>query len=131
MKEFDARRESITVADCRKPGIPLVYVNAGFERFSGYHRQEVLGRNCRFLQGPGTDRAEVARLHAAIDAGESCTVELLNFRKNGTSFMNRLLLRPVFDRAGKPAFYIGLQSDVSQARHLEARLVQHLESHCR
>jgi PAS domain S-box-containing protein len=105
LAQFDAERESISVADCRRPEMPLVYVNSGFELFSGYSRDEVLGRNCHFLQGPKTSRASVETMRSAIRAGTSCLVEIVNYRRDGKPFVNRLSLTPVMDRRGKPVFY--------------------------
>lgn len=128
LAQFDAERESISVADCRRPGMPLLYVNNGFELFSGYSRKEVLGRNCRFLQGPETSQASLDVMRNAIKAGSPCLVELLNYRRDGEPFLNRLSLTPVMDKRGKAAFYIGLQSDVSELRRLEEKLSEYLLS---
>ena len=130
LAQFDAERESISVADCRRPEMPLVYVNGGFELFSGYSREEVLGRNCRFLQGPKTSRASLEIMRDAIRTGSPCLVEIVNYRRNGEPFVNRLSLTPVMDRRGKPAFYIGLQTDVSELRRLEEKLCEHLHQVC-
>ena len=110
--------------------MPLVYVNSGFELFSGYTRDEVLGQNCRFLQGPKTSAASLASMRLALESGTECLVELVNYRRDGRPFMNRLSLFPVKDRRGKPAFYIGLQSDVSELRSLEEKLAHHLHQFC-
>ncbi|HEX8374226.1 MAG TPA: PAS domain-containing protein, partial [Geminicoccaceae bacterium] len=73
----------VLICDRALPGIPIVFANDAFGRITGYAREEILGRNCRFLQGAGTDRAEIARLRAAIDAGQPAEAELLNYRKDG------------------------------------------------
>jgi PAS domain S-box-containing protein len=110
--------------------MPLVYVNSGFELFSGYSREEVVGQNCRFLQGPKTSAASIETMRQAIRTGTECLVEIVNYRRDGRPFMNRLSLFPVKDRRGKPAFFIGLQSDVSELRRLEEKLSQHLYQFC-
>ena len=110
--------------------MPLIYVNDGFERFSGYSREEVLGRNCRFLQGPKTSRASVETMRNAIKAAVPCLVELVNYRRDGKPFINRLSLTPVTDRRGRPVFFIGLQTDVSELRRLEEKLCEHLHQLC-
>ena len=130
LTQFDTERESISVADCRHPEMPLVYVNSGFERVSGYSREEVLGRNCRFLQGPKTSKASVDTMRTAIASRTSCLVEIVNYRRDGKLFVNRLSLTPVMDRRGKAAFYIGLQTDVSELRRLEEKLCEHLHQIC-
>jgi sigma-B regulation protein RsbU (phosphoserine phosphatase) len=83
---------------------------------------EVLGRNCRFLQGPGTDPTAVAEVRAAIAEQRACVVEILNYRKDGTTFWNRLSITPVRDERGDVTHYIGIQSDVTARREAEHRL---------
>jgi PAS domain S-box-containing protein len=130
LAQFDAARESISVADCRRPEMPLVYVNSGFELFSGYSRDEAVGKNCRFLQGPRTSAASIEIMRNALRSGAPCLVELVNYRRDGRPFMNRLSLTPVADRRGKTAFFIGLQTDVSELRALEEKLCLHLHQLC-
>lgn len=126
--------EGITIADARLPDHPLIYINAGFERLTGYSAAEVLGRNCRFLQGSGTDPDTVETLRQAIRAQREVTVQLLNYRKDGTPFWNRLSITPVRDAAGLVTHLIGVQSDVTaevEAKE-ELRLAnQQLESAAR
>ncbi|MFN2371123.1 MAG: PP2C family protein-serine/threonine phosphatase [Candidatus Krumholzibacteriia bacterium] len=111
--------EGITIADARLPDRPLIYVNEGFERLTGYAAAEVLGRNCRFLQGPDTDADTVQVMRQAMQHGRECTVEILNRRKDGTPFWNRLSISPVRDGAGTVTHYIGVQSDVTARREAE------------
>ncbi|MFP4499741.1 MAG: PAS domain-containing protein [Candidatus Hydrogenedentota bacterium] len=106
--------EGITIADCSQPDLPLIYVNRGFERLTGYSREEVLGRNCRFLQGPATASDALDTIRKAIEKGAACTVELLNHRKDGATFWNRLALTPLRDDKGVLTHYVGIQSDVSE-----------------
>jgi PAS domain S-box-containing protein len=114
--------EGITIADARAPDRPLIYVNEGFERLTGYAAAEALGRNCKFLQGPQTDPATVAEIRAALAADRDCTVEILNYRRDGTPFWNRLSITPVRDVNGAVSHYIGIQSDVTKRRHAEEGL---------
>jgi PAS domain S-box-containing protein len=104
---------------------PIVYVNPAFEVLTGYTRLEVLGRNCRFLQGPMTDRAEVVRLRQAIQDRQKISVDLLNYRKDGSPFWNRLLITPVSDDHGTLRYFFASQHDVTAERErvtaLEAR----------
>jgi PAS domain S-box-containing protein len=104
----------MVIADPRLPDCPLVFVNPAFLRMTGYAEEEVLGRNCRFLQGPRTDRKAVAALREAIAAARPITVELLNHRKDGRPFVNELHVGPVFDAAGALAAFIGIQHDVTE-----------------
>lgn len=111
---IDACPLSITVADTTQPDTPLIYANRKFLQMSGYEAAEVIGRNCRFLQGPATDRQAVDVIRQAIAAGEQTELELLNYDKSGGEFLNRLLLAPIHDDAGTLTAYIGLQTDVTQ-----------------
>lgn len=117
-----ATAEGVTIADARLPDNPLIYANAGFERLTGYAVKEVLGRNCRFLQGPDTDRDTLERLRSAIRQKQPCTVQLLNYRKDGTAFWNRLSITPVRDASGAVTHFIGVQSDVTDQKLTEEAL---------
>ncbi len=119
-----ASDEGITIADARLPDMPLVYANAGFERLTGYRVSEALGRNCRFLQGPDTEAAAVDRIRAALAAERGCTVELLNYRKDGTPFWNRLSITPVRDGDGELSHYVGIQSDITARKAAEEELAR-------
>lgn len=114
--------EGITITDARLPDNPLIYANAGFERLTGYAVQDVLGRNCRFLQGPDTDPATLDRLRAAIREQRPITVQLLNYRQDGSSFWNRLSITPVRNEQGEVTHFIGVQSDVSDLLESQSRL---------
>jgi sigma-B regulation protein RsbU (phosphoserine phosphatase) len=118
-RALDVAAEGITIADARQPDRPLIYVNQGFERMTGYPVADVLGRNCRFLQGPETDAAAVAEIRAALAAPRECVVEILNYRKDGTTFWNRLSITPLRDAAGEVTHFIGVQSDVTSRRLAE------------
>lgn len=112
-------REGITVSDANLPDNPLIYVNKGFLKMTGYTAEEVLNKNCRFLQGAQTDQPNVSRLREAIRRREAVQVELLNFHKNGTPFYNRLSITPVFDEAGGLTHFIGIQEDVTALKQKE------------
>ena len=113
-----ATRMPMLITDPRQPDNPIVFVNDAFGRLTGYHRDETLGRNCRFLQGPDTDRADVRRVRDAIAQRVPIEVELLNYRKDGTTFWNRLLISPVFD-GGELTFFFASQFDVTDYRMTE------------
>lgn len=108
-----ASAEGITIADATLPGNPLIYVNAGFERLTGYSAAEVLGRNCNFLQGPDTQLHALETLRAAIGEKRRITIQLLNYRKDGSPFWNRLSITPVLGPEGVVTHFIGVQSDVT------------------
>ena len=89
------------------PGLPLVHVNRAFLALTGYERDEALGRNCRFLQGPKTEADAVKEMVSALRCGRPCDVRVTNYRKDGSTFANELSLRPVVDAAsGRPRFYV-------------------------
>ncbi len=93
---------------------PIVYVNQAFTRVTGYARSASIGRNCRFLQGEGTSKADVDKLRIAIESEQSVTVDLQNFRANGEPFTNRLIVAPILDSAGKLAYFIGIQKELRE-----------------
>ena len=121
-RALDVAAEGIAIADARLPARPLIYANDGFERLTGYPVGEVLGRNCRFLQGPESDPTAVAEIRAAIAEQRECIVEILNYRRDGSSFWNRLSVTPVRDESGVVTHFIGIQSDVTARREAEEGL---------
>ncbi len=112
----------IVVADATQPDLPVVYVNPAFERMTGYPRDEVLGHNCRFLQGDEADQTGLQTLRAALRKGEACTVLLRNRRRDGTPFYNELHVAPIVDAAGHTVQYIGVLQDVSERVRAAERL---------
>jgi PAS domain S-box-containing protein len=110
------------IADARLPDMPLIYVNPAFERITGYSTSEVLGYNCRFLQGNKTSQPAVAQLRAAIKAGEHCTVTLLNYRKDGSPFWNELTISPIYDDDNNLTHFVGIQADISDRIRAEQAL---------
>ncbi len=118
----------ISIADARKPDMPLVYVNDAFERMTGYLSSEVLGRNCRFLQGPQELRDDLWQLRDAVAGGENHVCVLRNYRKDGTHWSNELRVSAVHDDTGALTHYFGFQNDVTT--RVEAELsVAHLAAH--
>jgi sigma-B regulation protein RsbU (phosphoserine phosphatase) len=114
--------EGITIADARLPNRPLIYINEGFERLTGYSAAEAMGRNCKFLQGDVADPSTVKEMRQAMQEGRECTVEIRNRRKDGTRFWNRLSITPVRDDSGAVTHFIGIQSDVTARREAEEKL---------
>ena len=112
----------IAIADAKRPDEPLVYVNDAFVTLTGYPRDEILGRNCRILQGPDTADEPVRRLRRGIDAGAVTTVELRNYRRDGEAFWNRVTVAPIRDEAGAVSQYVGFQVDVSERKDAEREL---------
>lgn len=112
-RQIDPSSQSISLVDVRRPDRPIIYVNRGFEHLTGYAREEVIGRNCRFLQGADTDRSVIDRIRRAVEQGDELIVDLLNYRKNGSTFWNRLSLKPIRNAGGELTHFIGIQSDIS------------------
>jgi PAS domain S-box-containing protein len=108
--------EAVTLSDQELADHPIIFANPAFYRLTGYTPAEVVGQNCRLLQGPDTERRSVEVIREAIASGRSRTVELLNYRKDGTSFWNRLSLVPLRDDQGRVTHFAGFQSDVSASR---------------
>ncbi|WP_311172399.1 PAS domain S-box protein [Halobellus ordinarius] len=121
-RAIDEAPIGITITDPAQADNPLVYVNDEFERLTGYSAGEALGRNCRFLQGPETDPARVAELREAIDAEEPGTVELRNYRNDGSEFWNRVTIAPVHDETGELVNFVGFQADITAQRQDRAEL---------
>jgi PAS domain S-box-containing protein len=107
---------SLVRTDARRPDNPIVYVNEAFTTLTGYQPGEVLGRNCRFLQGPRTDPATTHRVAAAVETGTQVEAEILNYRRDGTAFWNALFIAPVRDQNGRLAYFLSTQMDVTAAR---------------
>jgi PAS domain S-box-containing protein len=104
---------SFTVADAREPELPLVWVNPAFTVATGYQLDDVVGRNCRFLQGPDTDPDVVDEIRDALRAGDGITTTLLNYRRDGSAFWNQLNISPIFGPDGELTHFVGIQADVT------------------
>ena len=109
----------ITVADATEPDMPLVYVNAAFERITGYPPAYAVGQNCRFLQGEATREEPVAEMRAAIEAGEATSVELRNYRRDGDVFWNEVTIAPLRNGRGTITHYVGFQRDITRRKQAE------------
>jgi len=121
-RAMDNSPVGITIADASKPDNPLIYVNKQFEQLTGYSEDEVLGRNSRFLRGEQTDPEPVAEMREAIDAGEPVTVELRNYRKDGTEFWNRVTVAPICNSSDEITHYVRFQEDVTKAKERQRKL---------
>ena len=117
-------RMPMIITDPRLPDNPIVFANPAFITMTGYSEDQLLGNNCRMLQGPDTDRATLADIRKAIAAEREIAVEILNYRKDGGSFWNALFISPVRDPAGKLIYFFASQLDVSRRRDAEDALRQ-------
>jgi diguanylate cyclase (GGDEF)-like protein/PAS domain S-box-containing protein len=115
---------SISIADASVTGFPLIYVNEAFCAMTGYTPQEVLGKNCKFLQGPASEASGIEILREALRKGEGCSVVLKNYRKDGSAFWNEVTLTPVYNADGKVTHVVGVQHDVTRRIEAEENLLQ-------
>lgn len=118
-----ATRMAMIITDPRQNDNPIVFANDAFLRLTGYTRDEVMGRNCRFLQGPETKVETVAKIRKALLARTDINVDVLNFRKDGSSFWNALYISPVSNEAGELQFFFASQLDVTDRKDAEHRVV--------
>ncbi|GMH66105.1 hypothetical protein TL16_g04359, partial [Triparma laevis f. inornata] len=105
-------QQNFCLSDPRLPDNPIVFASEGFYSLTGYTPQQVLGRNCRFLQGPGTDPAAVDVVRRAIENGTDATVCLLNYRADGTPFWNQFFVAALRDEHNEIVNYVGVQCPV-------------------
>ncbi|OAQ51257.1 hypothetical protein HTG_18580 [Natrinema mahii] len=112
----------ITISDPSQADNPLIAVNEQFERLTGYDEAEIVGRNCRFLQGEATDSEPVQEIRTAIDEAQPVTVELRNYRRDGSRFWNRVSIAPVQDETGAVTNYVGFQQDVTERKEATRQL---------
>ncbi len=120
-------QNALVLTDPHLPDNPIVYANPAFLELSGYPEEQIVGLNCRFLQGPRTDRAEVARLREAIQRQRPVQVTLLNYRRDGTTFWNELTVAPVRDDHGELTHFVAVQTDVSALKEIEAAAAERAE----
>lgn len=112
------------VSDPRQPDNPIIACNAAFIELTGYARDEIVGRNCRFLRGERTEPEQTAMLREAVAGRRPVMVELINYRKDGSAFRNAVMIAPLFDEHGELAFFLGSQmaiDDEGASRHDQAR----------
>lgn len=119
---FKATRMPMIVTDPRQTDNPIIFCNEAFRRLTGYDDDEIIGRNCRFLQGRETDPEVVSRIRDAIAAGEDVAVDILNYRKDGAAFWNAVFISPVRDDAGNIVYFFASQLDFTNVKSREADL---------
>lgn len=124
LQSVDEAPLGITIADMREDDDPLVYVNDGFEDITGYTSEEIVGENCRFLQGPETADEPVALMREAIENDEPVRVELRNYQKDGDVFWSEVTLAPLHSADGTVTHYVGFQQDISTRKAYETKLEQ-------
>jgi len=104
----------VTLADPDLEDAPIVYANKAFERLTGYSQAEIVGKNCRFLQGDDRDQPARYQIAEAMKNHDSVEVTLRNYKKDGTLFFNRLKIIPLFDNKRRVIYYLGVQYDITR-----------------
>lgn len=110
--EEDEVEMSVVFSDPSLPDNPMIFVSDEFEDQTGYSPEEAIGRNCRFLQGPDTNPHAIEAIRQGLKAETRFTIDILNYRKDGSSFLNRLRIRPIYDGDGNLMFFAGAQNPV-------------------
>jgi PAS domain S-box-containing protein len=123
-RAIQASSAGVIITDTTEPDNPVIMVNPAFERITGYTQQEVLGRNCRFLQGPDTSDSEIKRLKQAIENKTDCKVILKNYRKNGAPFWNELSIAPVEDAQGHITQFVGIMNEITALVDYQHQIIQ-------
>jgi PAS domain S-box-containing protein len=124
---LDASISGVILTDNRLPDNPIFYCNRSFEKLTGYHRSEIIGHNCRFLQKDERNQEERLIIKNAVKNGDSCVVEIRNYKKDGTLFYNELYISPVKDDRGEIIYFMGFQNDVSRRKKAETALAYQQE----
>ncbi|WP_413166756.1 EAL domain-containing protein [Capilliphycus salinus ALCB114379] len=121
-RAINSANNGMIITDPNQPDNPIIYANTAVEQTSGYSRSEIIGKNCRFLQGNDRNQPELKTIREAIIARKECNVILRNYRKDGSLFWNELFISPIFNTQGKLTHFIGIQKDISQRIRSEAEL---------
>jgi PAS domain S-box-containing protein len=112
MRGLNSLPRGILITDCSQDDDPIIYVNDYFLTMSGYTREETIGRNCRFMQGEKTDPDSQKKIAIALSNKESCSVKMINYRKNGDTFLNEFTICPITDENNKVTHFIALEREL-------------------
>ncbi|GAA0657144.1 PAS domain-containing protein [Salarchaeum japonicum] len=126
-RALDATSVGVVITDPTREDNPIVYVNEGFTEMTGYGREEAMGRNCRFLQGPETDPSTVRELREAVENEETVMTEILNYTKSGEPFWNLVEVSPVRDDAGETVNFVGFQRQITKRKERTIAIEEQLE----
>ncbi|QHE50646.1 PAS domain-containing protein [Pontibacillus sp. HMF3514] len=118
----DHTQIGVTITDPNQDDNPIIYCNDGFLHLSGYEKEEVIGKNCRFLQGANTNRDAKEKIKSAIRAQEQVSVEIINYRKNGEEFWNDLHIDPIYIEEEGLYYFVGIQKDITEQKKSEEQL---------
>ena len=128
LSAVEAASTGVVITDTMLPGDPIIYVNPAFEKLTGYTSAETIGRNCRFLQGPETDKAVLAALRDAISDERQTACRLLNYRKDGSTFWNALTINPIHSEGEGLLGFVGIQTDVTAEVAMRRELDEKIET---
>ncbi len=128
---LDSSVNGITLVDPDQDDMPIIYANRQFAVMTGYSPEEILARNCRFLQGRDREQEARYRMKEAIENGQPTEVTIRNYRKNGELFFNHLTLTPLFDGGKKLIYYLGIQYDVNRNRDMISKFSMRQEDDTR
>ncbi|PAD40517.1 biphenyl 2,3-dioxygenase [Terribacillus sp. 7520-G] len=117
----------VVITDPSLPDNPIIYTNKGFEELTGYPSEDIIGQNCRFLQGEDSDKEDVTIVRNAVENEETVVVELKNYRKDGEMFWNELAIYPIFLESEQKTFFVGVQKDVTDRKKNEELVSHYLE----
>ncbi|GLR11682.1 hypothetical protein GCM10007907_04720 [Chitinimonas prasina] len=121
-RAIESSVNAVVITDNRQPHNPIIYVNQAFERITGYKRETVMGRNCRFLQGEDNDQVALSAIRLALLQGTEGKALLRNYRRDGTMFWNELRVAPTFDSQGNISHYVGVLNDVTESKRYQDEL---------
>jgi PAS domain S-box-containing protein len=121
---FKATRMPMLITDPRQPDNPIIFCNRAFSTLTGYSVDELIGRNCRLLQGPETDTAAISSLREAVAEERDIALDILNYRKDGSTFWNALFVSPVRDASGEVIYFFASQLDFTNIKSKEVQLAQ-------
>ncbi len=122
VQAVNAANDGFVITDNKLPDNPIVFVNEAFEKMTGYKREEILHRNCRFLQGEDRHQEALGILRQAIREGKPCRVEMRNYKKDGTLFWNELSMAPLIGKNGEITHFVGIQKNITNQKRLEEAL---------
>ncbi|MCL1068402.1 PAS domain S-box protein [Shewanella olleyana] len=125
---IDSTATGIIVTDIRLPDQPIIFINKAFSKITGYSAEEVLGTNCRFLQGPDTEKDLIKKLSHAVNKGKSCDVVITNYTKSGQAFINSLSIGPVFNKNRELTHFIGVQNDITEEKAKEEEIMAEMSA---
>ncbi|WP_126148066.1 EAL domain-containing protein [Synechococcus elongatus] len=121
-ESLEASFNGVVIVDAIEPDMPAIYVNPAFERITGYSEAEMLGRNCRILQGNERDSLQIEEIHRGLSQAKNVHVVIRNFRKDGQPFWNDLYISPIFNAQGNVTHFIGVQNDITEQKRYEEEL---------